>query len=179
MSRRPTSTGRRVIGAAIVLAVVIAVWVLLPYNFGAEPWPLRPDRELTPGAAPRDLTIDQVCDTKWGKDARAVTEAMKERVFAAYFARYGARPRLLPNGRPAFEVDHDKSRELAGADVIENLWIQSYTGSCNAHDKDRLENRLHVEACQARTIEALAAAQAEIAAGWIAAYEKRFGTCMR
>lgn len=170
----PKREGSREIVIAAVALGFLALCITAAF---AGDWPQRPDPDLTPGASPRDLTIDQVCGTKWGKDERAVTEKMKEQVFAAYFAKYGVRPRLLPDGRAAFEVDHFLSREIAGEDAVENLWPQVYTGPCNAHDKDRLENRLHVEACRAHTIEALHAVQAEVQADWIAAFTRRFGVC--
>src|SRR5258707_14824338 len=94
-----------------------------------------PDPKLTPGEC-RPLTLQQVCNTKWGKDARAVTQAMKEQVFKSYGIPQSARH--LPDGKAAFEIDHLCSRELAGADSIPNLWRQKYTGPWNAHMKDRL-----------------------------------------
>lgn len=158
----------------ILRAGVLALAVLScsAHADGLE-WPLVPDRELTPGAPPRSLTVDQICRTKWGKDERAVTWRMKEQVFRAYFARYGARPRHLRNGRPAFEVDHDLSRELGGADVIENLWVEQYVGEWNARMKDRLENRLHTEVCAGRL--PLPDAQQMIVDDWRAAYVRYFG----
>jgi hypothetical protein len=43
-----------------------------------------PDPALTPGVARTDLTLAQICSTKWGRDARAVTAAMKRQVFKEY-----------------------------------------------------------------------------------------------
>ena len=46
------------------------------------------------------------------------------------------------------EIDHLISRELGGADEINNLWPQAYgTSPWNAVLKDTLENRLHKELC--------------------------------
>ncbi len=129
-----------------------------------------PDAALTPGVT-RALTLQQICATKWGKDARAVTEAMKEQVFAAYQIAPAAQH--LPNGKSAYEIDHLISRELGGADDVKNLWPQPYTGSWNAHLKDRVENRLHVEVCAGRL--ALDAAQREIAVDWRVSYRRYFG----
>lgn len=126
-----------------------------------------PDPALTPGLA-RPLTTAQVCATKWGKDARHVTAAMKRQVFTAYGYPAG---NADPSG--PFEVDHLISRELAGADDVKNLWPQPYRGRWNAHLKDRLENRLHAEVC-AGTL-ALKDAQALIARDWIALYVRYFG----
>lgn len=129
-----------------------------------------PDLAKTPGVA-RPLTKDVICATKWGKDARAVTEAMKDQVFAAYGVAAAARH--LPDGKPAYEIDHLISRELGGADDVKNLWPQPYTGPWNAHMKDRVENRLHVEVCAGRL--ELAQAQHQIATDWRQPYRQYFG----
>jgi hypothetical protein len=119
----------------IALLLLIASTMLAD---GAE----LPDPALTPGVARTDLTVEQICKTKWGKDHRAVTAAMKRQVFLAYgYAKQNKDPRC------PCEIDHLISRELGGADDVKNLWVQSYQGQWNAHDKDRLENRLHKEMC--------------------------------
>jgi|SRR4051794_12315911 hypothetical protein len=43
-----------------------------------------PNPNLTPGVARTDLTLDQICTTKWGRDVRVVSGAMKRKVFEAY-----------------------------------------------------------------------------------------------
>jgi hypothetical protein len=73
-----------------------------------------------------------------------------------------------------FEIDHLISLELGGADVAENLWPESYdTTPWNAHTKDKLEDRLHALVCAGKL--PIEQAQREIAADWIAAYEKYIG----
>lgn len=128
----------------------------------------RPDRDLTPGVA-RPLSLAEICQTKWGKDHRAVTAAMKRDVFRDYGFTGNGDPRC----HGACEIDHLISRELGGADDIENLWPEPYGGPWNAHDKDRIENRLHVEVCAGRL--ALSAAQAMIRDDWQGAYRTYFG----
>lgn len=124
-----------------------------------------PDPALTPGVT-RDLTLDQVCNTKWGKDARAVTPAMKSQVYAEYhMVRYQGDCALSKRG---CEVDHRVPREIGGADDIKNLWIQPYGGQCNAAQKDRLENKLHQMVCSKAIT--LQSAQHAIATDWVAAY---------
>mgnify|MGYP001588323630 FL=1 len=103
----------------------------------AEPLP---NLTFTPGVA-TSLTTSQICATKWGKDARAVTSKMKATVFKEY-GYSGNQDKRCP-----CEIDHLISRELGGADDIRNLWVQSYSGDWNAHMKDRVENRLHVDVC--------------------------------
>lgn len=154
--------------------VAIALLCLLPDLAGAGEMRSVPDPSITPGKICITDTA-KICATKWGKDERAVTQSMKNQVFEAYGVPLGSRH--LPDGRAAFEIDHLVSRELGGCDAVENLWSQPYFGPCNAHHKDRLENRLHREVCQSPSSGTLATAQEDIRADWIAAYEKRFGSC--
>ena len=62
--------------------------------------------------------------------------------------------------------------ELGGSNDIRNLWPEPYftnpeTG-CDAHKKDRLENRLHRLVCVGSMD--LKEAQAEIASDWVSSY---------
>jgi hypothetical protein len=124
-----------------------------------------PDPALTPGVV-RNLTLDQICNTKWGLDHRAVTAKMKSQVYARYHMKpYHGECALSPRG---CEVDHLISRELGGADDILNLWPQPYGGPCNAVNKDRLENRLHKLVCSKAI--SLKEAQKAISLNWINAY---------
>ena len=75
-----------------------------------------PDGNLTPGKA-RGLSLSQICKTKWGKDARHVTAAMKRTVFQEYGLTGNTDPFCKPKG---CEIDHLISRELGGADDIAN-----------------------------------------------------------
>jgi hypothetical protein len=125
---------------------------------------IRPLATMTPGVA-RPLTRETVCTTKWGKDRRHVTLAMKREVFAAYGIPYADHAK--------YEVDHLISRELGGADDVRNLWPQPWTGTENAHMKDRLENALHRQVC-AGTI-TLEHAQEAIRSDWIAAFRLYVG----
>jgi hypothetical protein len=79
------------------------------------------------------------------------------------FAAYG----IPLTDRSHYEVDHLIPRELGGADDERNLWPQPWTGTYNAHQKDRLENALHRAVC-AGTV-TLAHAQEAIRSDWIAA----------
>lgn len=159
---------------ALLLLAGLAPGILGAGPAAAADWPTRPDPALTPGVVRTDLTQDQICRTKWGKDARAVTAAMKAQVFRQYHVPAAAlHVSVAGRRRPAFEVDHLISRELGGADDVKNLWPQPYFGAWNAHLKDRLENRLHVEVCAGRL--SLAAAQQAIRSDWQGAYSRYFG----
>jgi len=117
---------------------------------------LLPDPAVTPGqAVPMDVAT--LCATKWGLDARHVTERMK----AQTYADYGA----VKRKGLCCEVDHLVSRELGGADVQDNLWPQPWR---QARMKDRVENWLHREVCAGRR--SLATAQRAIARDWYRVY---------
>lgn len=151
------------------LLLIVAALAALMAPALAEPLDqYLPRHELTPGVARADLTVDQICTTKWGHDARAVTASMKRQVFEAY-----GFPKLNEDERCPCEIDHLISRELGGADDVKNLWPQSYSGDWNARMKDRLENRLHKEVCEGRL--PLEDAQRGIADDWIALYQNYFG----
>jgi hypothetical protein len=129
-----------------------------------------PDPKLTPGVT-RNLTLDQICNTRWGRDSRAVTESMKAQVYARYhMTPYQGECALSPRG---CEIDHLISRELGGADDVRNLWPQPYGGPRNAVDKDRLENQLHKMVCAGDM--SLNDAQHAIATDWVAAYRTYIG----
>jgi hypothetical protein len=133
-----------------------------------------PDLSKTPGVT-RALTKKKICSIKWGLDERHVSAVMKRQAFAAYGYTGNDDPRCIPTpaGRHC-EVDHLISRELGGADVLPNLWPQSYGGGpWNAVRKDRVENRLHKEVCAGRL--SLAQARRMIVQDWTAAYVKYFG----
>jgi hypothetical protein len=133
-----------------------------------------PDHELTPGVTVK-LTVKQICAKKWGKDARAVTAAMKRQVFESYGLSGNDDESCTPDqhGRHC-EVDHLISRELGGADDVKNLWPQPYGSQpWNAVRKDRVENRLHKEVCAGNIT--LEQAQKEIAEDYRVPYRRYFG----
>ena len=111
------------------------------------------------------MTTADICVTGYTKKVRNVPAAVKRQVYAAYHAI---------NTPGAYKVDHLIPLELGGSNSVKNLWPESYTIEWNAHSKDELENRLHALACQGAV--PLCQAQQEIAADWIAAYQKYFHT---
>lgn len=147
-------------------------------HYGKNGPALLPDLQVTPGAV-RISSKDVVCTTKWGKDERHVTDNMKKSVYAEYGTAPGEgvctfQTHTTTKGTTAkegCEVDHLISRELGGADAIENLWPQPYTQHPGAHEKDWLENQLHKEVCSGKIT--LEEAQQEIKKDWYAAYLKR------
>ena len=125
---------------------------------------LRPNPQVTPGLT-RNLTVEQICTTKWGQDRRHVTTAMKEDVARAYGVDRA--------DWSEYEFDHLVSRELGGADDTLNLWPQPLKGACTAHEKDVLENKLHRMVCAGSI--SLPTAQYELAHDWVAAYNQYIG----
>lgn len=135
-----------------------------------------PNPKITPGVARTDLTVQEICKKKWGKDVRMVTAAMKKQVFTSYGYSGNDDKACTPDahGRRC-EIDHLISRELGGADDIKNLWPQPYGSKpYNAVLKDKLENRLHKEVCSGAIT--LKKAQTAISSDWRVAYRKYFGT---
>jgi hypothetical protein len=123
-----------------------------------------PDPGLTPGVT-LSVSRDDVCGVRL--DTRVVPVEVAKRVFAAYGVE-------SPEPR-AYEVDYLITPALGGSDHIRNFWPQPYRNTIwNAHIKDALEDRLRELVCEGRLD--LATAQQEIAANWIAAYKKYFGT---
>ncbi len=76
---------------------------------------------------------------------------MKQQVFDRYgYSGYDDARCIHDTGGKTCEIDHLISRELGGADDLDNLWPQSHGGHWNAHHKDTLENRLNEEMCAGR-----------------------------
>jgi hypothetical protein len=142
----------------------LAACALANSLFAADP--ILPDLRITPGVYRKNLSKHKICHTKWCLDKRHVTLSMKKKVFIVYGIPYSR--------HTEFEVDRLISRELGGADVVDNLWPESYiTQSWNAHRKDRLENYLHKLVCRNQIT--LPEARREILNDWTVAYRKYFG----
>jgi len=130
----------------------------------------RPDPHKTPGRA-KLKTAAAVCKMGSTKDARHVTEKLKTDVYESYGI---AKCTRYCSGLQGCEIDHLISLELGGDNTADNLWPQPYDGTWNAHDKDRLEQRLHAMICKQKSI-SLSDAQQEISTDWVAAYKKYIG----
>ena len=116
-----------------------------------------------------------ICAILWGKDERHVTEGMKwEASSRCGYSGHNDPRCVADNHGKTCEIDHLISRELGGADVVDNLWPQSYGSPWNAHMKDKLENRLHNEVCKGAL--ALKQARALLRNDWREAYKQYYGT---
>lgn len=107
----------------------------------------------------RELSTEEICSIPWGKDVRHVTPAMR---------KYVEKRDMKPS--KGNELDHLGPRCLGGADHVNNLWLQSWTGSCNAHQKDRLEVKVCKLVCS-HTI-TMQTARNMFDGDWTAGYSK-------
>lgn len=130
-----------------------------------------PDAVCTPGDRDARVTQETVGDTicvkGWAKSVRPpknVTDQIKRERMAAYGV-------TGPVG--TFELDHLIPIELGGASTVANLWPQPWDGPLGAHQKDRLEDRLHSLVCTGRL--PLDVAQQQFSADWVSAYHQNFG----
>jgi hypothetical protein len=167
-------------------ALSTALNLIAPFAAAGE----LPDPVLTPGIARDGLTLQAICNTKWGEDKRLVTEAMKKQVMASYHMT----EKSCPSGK--IEIDHLISRELGGADVVGNLWPQCYEAPVldpahpgknlppskvpewGAHKKDRLEDDFGKRIClpmgNPKHLE-LEQARAALRTNWVLAYIVNYG----
>jgi hypothetical protein len=131
-----------------------------------------PDPELTPGVT-RDLTKKEICSTIWSRDRRMVSAAMKREVFERYSLTPNDRSCKKGKHKSRFEMDHAIPRCAGGADKIENLWAQCYSGKWNATMKDRLEVRVCKDLCSGAL--KLEKVPAIFIPDWRVGYRKYFG----
>jgi hypothetical protein len=131
------------------MAIGFVATMLLAISLSAQTL----DHRITPGVVALTDT-KTICSTVWGRDARHVSEAMKKEVCLAYGISSEC-----PG--PKYELDHLVPRELGGADDVQNLWPQLIA---EAHQKDRVENFLHVQVCAGKI--SLVEAQRQITEDW-------------
>ena len=144
----------------IVLGVSLAGCTL--YSWGGE----LPNSSITPGYM-RNATVKEICTTSTSL-VRNVPEKLKQDVYHNYGLNGNDRSKCAEG----YEVDHLVSLELGGANDGRNLWPQSYCGTNNAHDKDKLENELHRRVCNGQM--QLIDAQMCIKTDWVKCYLKTF-----
>jgi len=124
-----------------------------------------PDPSLTPGSVDR-TSATELC-SPGRRPARTIAVSVRQAVLRAYGMEH------VPIGE--YELDYLITPELGGATDRENLWPERYgSRTWNARVKDDLERLLPRMVCEGRL--ELAVAQHEIAADWIAAYQKYFHT---
>jgi len=125
-----------------------------------------PNPKLTPGYM-RDVSVRQLCTTSTSL-VRDVSEVLKKDIYHNYSLNGNDRS-ICKEG---YEIDHLVSLELGGSNDARNLWAQSYCGTNNAHDKDKLENELHRRVCKGQIN--IIDAQMCIKTDWVMCYLKTF-----
>ena len=167
------------------ISVTTLLLVLTTSISSAETFRTLPDMFLTPGWTVDGITLQAICTTKWGEDARKVTPTMKQNVMNAYHFNVKTCP--LSNFKKKrvrrVEIDHLIPRSIGGADDERNLWPQCYEltkkkksqQDNGAHKKDRLEAFLHKDVCANRSDALLWSYQQRIRSNWLALYHDIFG----
>jgi len=131
-----------------------------PIEAGALPIPA-----LTPGAT-ASVTAADLCAGR-GPSKEDIAPAVRQAVLRDYGMEG------LPDAD--YELDYLITPELGGSSDRRNLWPERYGARVwNARVKDELEGLLPTLVCRGAVD--LADAQREIAANWIAAYQKYFHT---
>jgi hypothetical protein len=134
-----------------------------------------PDPAYTPGVS-RLMTVETMCTTRWGTDRRFVTTLMRRRVFANYRLigdEDESQGCKVDHAGRRYELDHLVPRSLGGADDVNNLWPQCYSGPWNAVLKDRLEVRAGKELCAGHIDQQQA--HEMFTTDWRDAYRRYFG----
>lgn len=150
----------------ILVASILAALLLLlsPLSYGRNL--SVPDPMLTPGET-RKVTVEQLCTTST-KLVRNVPSSVSKQVYLAYGMK--TKHSGICGGDGYCELDHDISLSLGGTNGAKNLFPMPYSGSCNAHDKDKLEFRLYKLMCAKKIT--LKTAQKAISGDWRPAYKK-------
>jgi hypothetical protein len=143
--------------------LILALLLLSGPAYAADP--ILPDPKMTPGAA-LPVTAKDICVPGYAGRTRNVPQHVKDKAYELYG--------IETHKAGDYEVDHLISLELGGSNDISNLWPESFHGTWNAHDKDRLENRLHELVCDDKM--ELSEAQTLISTNWIKAYCKVMNT---
>ena len=152
------STAARGIGGNMTrISVTASLLVVMASVCSAETFQTLPSIFMTPGWTVDGITLQKICTTKWGQDARKVTVTMKQNVMNAYHFDIKTCPLSNLNKKRArrVEIDHLIPRSIGGADDERNLWPQCYEltkkkkieQDDGAHKKDRLEAFLHKDVC--------------------------------
>jgi hypothetical protein len=129
-------------------------------HYGHHGPALLPDHKVTPGLV-RSTDKNVVC--------HETTKAIRAPGLQEVYQLYGATKKL----GICCEIDHLISLELGGNNGLQNEWPQPYSPAPGAHEKDEVENWLHVQVCSGKM--ELTEAQKQIATDWYAVYLKMKG----
>jgi hypothetical protein len=153
--------------AALALVALLFAWPGPSNDWSgpdAETAAILPIGALTPGLA-TGISASELCSMRPKPDR--VPGAMRGIVLASYG--------MTQVASDEYELDYLITPELGGARDPRNLWPERYaSGPWNARVKDELETLLPDLVCRGQVD--LRTAQQDIAANWIDAYKKYFGT---
>lgn len=124
-----------------------------------------PDPACTPGAIIPDATKDKICVPGYSGDTRNVPDSEKNQVYAEYG--------IKTHTAGEYEVDHLISLELGGSNDIANLWPEPAEPRPGFHEKDKVENYLHMQVCNGAMSQT--DAQFQIAHNWMEVYQNMPG----
>ncbi len=178
--------------SAIVLVLLIVVVLLVflalrhsksepPLSTGPVATPTRENKrrvgpgvayprfDLTPGAVDPSVTQQNIDSTicvpgytKTVRPSERTAHKLKLQIMEAYDNNRDPRD---------FELDHFIPLELGGCpDCVPNLWPEAYAMEFGAHEKDRVENYLHLQVCTGKMT--LDEAQREIGSDWVEVYNR-------
>ena|ERR1700741_2978508 len=175
-------SGSRFIRLAFLIATLCAVPPMS--RSYADDWPTKPDPAKTSGKT-TGMSLDKICATQWGSDARHVTPQMKANVTAEYHFDSSICPLTKFRGHFVHraEIDHLVPRSLGGADDEANLWPECYEPvnsdksqqADGANKKDRLEKELHRRVCNTKSVEKLHDYQTGFETDWLELYHQIYG----
>jgi hypothetical protein len=95
----------------------------------------------------RTQDVRDICGGEKTSEIRHVSEKLKHLIYERDLVPGGNHTGRC-DGPGGCEVDHRIALEVGGSNSESNLIVQPYFGACNAHDKDKLENRLHRLICE-------------------------------
>ena len=120
-----------------------------------------PDPACTPGAIFPTATKEITCVPGYTKTVRNVSTSLKKKVYQEYGIAY-------PPPFGSYEADHFIPLTLGGSNDIANLFPESAQPTPGFHEKDLVENYLHLKVCSGDI--SLSSAQRAIATNWVAVY---------
>lgn len=134
-----------------------------------------PNGEPDPTCTPGDTNVEDIetlCATTTKGRRCTPDAALKTAIFAAYGLVWKPGKKGAP---PTYEVDHRLSLTVGGSDAIKNLWPQAASPTPGFHEKDRVEDAMHLVLCDGKkprtpAVLSLEAARAILLDTWVQYY---------
>jgi hypothetical protein len=157
----------------LILAVALIAFPMISADASHAAINSLPNSAATPGALNPGVRQENIQETICVKGYTATirppvsyTNSLKRiQLNSPPYSSYGSSDLKL------FEEDHLIALELGGSPTsVKNLWPEPWVSPLGAHDKDRLENKLHALVCSGSI--PLTVAQKAIASNWQLAFNK-------